>query len=472
MDPFSRYAEILRYVEKRSSIQEGIIRTNNNVLIEAVYQLLLAEGCSVETYLKTLFRRGFEVHREHFFREGNIAFDLIINFMNKTGNRVSILAEKLVELCTQKKPSAKNIRKVLKSAIKKINELSEIFMSDIMIDMCSYMCSQMNTYYETQEDSFFGQKLICSFLFFRLICPVMSKMATNISDVKTQSSIIFFIKILNDIAIDSDRNYTKEHQAIRNIIANVLLKQKETNYRCRWILSEIEMQRKYDILLDEFKKNLSKYRKCDHIVIKIPDDNGDDLLGPDVVPILTRKKSSKTEELGMIPIPVTSSLEQLLQDVLQEPQTLKDCDIKYFILWSTEDVLRFVQARGLNLDFFIKWQIDGKAFLQLTREILVTCMNFTDGNEIKKIISCVEDIKEKAIWNLEMLTPRKIIWTCSDFLVWLILSGMPHLVDIFRKNEIDAGKFIKMDADVCYDIGIVNPMDLYRLRYLQTQMLI
>ncbi|XWV24793.1 putative ORFan [Tupanvirus deep ocean] len=476
--------QVIKYISEHPNIQDEIISSGNEAVIEALYYLMMHDNYSVEYYLKALFHHGFEKSGIYFFRESMIEFTIISDYINKFGGNFNVLSSELAEmariektskLVTIKKekdesPSQKRIKKekiIASKAIDIIDRLLVHSMSDLLVDFCSHVCMCLNSHYKSEKDSVYGEKLTCSFIFFRIITP---KTIKNASEIQLPH-VLPLVKILNTIAlgdIEKESHFAAEHEKIRNIVARILMKRKDCVYNKRYNLSSEMYNDKRNILVTELRKNSKKYEGIDCIRESI----------------LEKKETEKVTKKGIISqsivrsisakyisySPITKSLEDLL-DVVTEPFTPCDAQIdsRYFLLWSIDDVLSMASVKELNIAFLKKWKIDGKNFMQLTRDAMHE-MGLENTDDITKILKCIENIKSTSITNEFKLSKRILTWSHQDLCLWLIFSGMEHLVDIFNRNKITSLKLLKMNSDMYYEYGITKPRDIIKLTNLKKQM--
>lgn len=418
---------LIKYIADHTLLQDEIIYKTDEA-VPALYSLLLYHGHSVDHFLKTLFRKGFEKSGIYFFRESTKEFTIIAEFLNKNGGNFDALCQKICDIAFKEKmdhieKDHKKFKIIITKIINILDELLVSSISDTLIDFCSHICLTLNNYFKNDKDPTYGEKIMCSFLFFRIIGPKILKSASDIHILH----VIPLIKKINIIALDDNHpNYEHEHQLIRNIIARLLMKRKNVNYCFEQSLTDADYKNKGNILVTEMQKySLDNILLDDKIIIK-----------KDTSSI---KQISHTNNIAL-------------------PN-----DLRYFLLWSVGEIISFGIMEKLDIDFLGKWQIDGKKFMQLSESVLQE-MGLNDKNKITKIIECIDNVKKFAIWEHQKLDQIHVsLWSGKDMILWLILSNMQHLVNIFLINNIGWTKLIKMDQESLLLYGITQPKDIIKL---------
>ena len=90
--------QVIKHISDNPLIQEEIINNGSENAITATYHLLMHENCSIEYYLKSLFRKGFESHGIYIFRETSIEINIINDFIKKYSGNFDILSKELAQL--------------------------------------------------------------------------------------------------------------------------------------------------------------------------------------------------------------------------------------------------------------------------------------------------------------------------------------------------------------------------------------
>ncbi|XWV26036.1 putative orfan [Tupanvirus soda lake] len=478
--------QVIKYISEHPEVQDEIITGGNEAAIEALYYLLMHDNYSVEYYLKALFHHGFEKSGIYFFRESMIEFSIIADFINKFGGNFNALSQELSEmariekvskLVTVKKekgetPSPKHIKKeklIAARAIDIVDKLLAYSMSDLLVDFCSHVCMCLNSYFKSEKDPVFGEKLTCSFIFFRIITP---KTIKNASEIQLPH-VLPLVKILNKIAlgnIEKDSHFAPEHEKIRNTVARILMKRKDCDYIKRYNLSSELYDEKCNTLITELRKNYKKYEDIECIKKSIADKKEKSEKKVIKKGIIAQNIARSISAKHISYSPTTKSLEDLLEDMAPPPKVCSlASDLRYFLLWSTDEVLAMASLEELNVDFLKKWNIDGKKFVQLSRDAMYE-MGFRNMDEITKILKCIDNMNNISISNVNKLDKRILTWSYQDLCLWLIFSNMEHLIDVFKKNKITSAKLLKMDDVSYFDYGITNPSDIIKLTNLKKKM--
>ena len=462
--------QVIKHISDNPLIQEEIINNGSENAITATYHLLMHENCSIEYYLKSLFRKGFESHGIYIFRETSIEINIINDFIKKYSGNFDILSKELAQLACdentaefatigQESPQNTQImineeKQVASKALDLVDKLLIFAMTDSLIDFCAYICMFLNSFYKNTNDPLCGEKQICSFIVFNIISPAIA----NNSDVTQRPHILALITILKTISLGDNDNYLEEYERIRTIIAYILMKRKNTRYVQWYHLSNEDYNKKCDILLNQLKiKSIIKN-------VDIPKKSTSDLI-----------KSSKPKKISNDSALVTKN-HKSWDNFINIPSSNTEkksshYSIKYFLLSTLDEVLDFARTNELNVDFLLKWQINGKKFMQLTKDVMLI-MGLSDKKEINKILKSINYIKYNAICSIEKLKKHIMHWTCQELCVWLILVNMDHLVDIFVKNNIDCIKLLRMDIKTYIEYGITNPSDIAKLATRKKLMLI
>lgn len=463
---------LVKYIYEHNNLQNEIINSNEQA-ITALYHLFIHHGYSLEFLLKNLFSKGFTNSGIYFFRKNTIEFSLISDFFKIKSGNFDLLCQKICEFAHKENVSKlykkdtrqhnKKIKLIKSKLIEIIEELLSSSMSDTLIDFCSHICILLNDFFKDGIDPYFGEKLICSFIFFNILNPKIIKFANDTQ----MPHITPLLKIFSEIALNDNNKYPNEHEKIRNIIARILMKRKNSNYIYQKSLSENEYIKNVNIVIAELHKN-----KLDYEIDRIKNSSENDNKTKLEKMIIKKGELRHTATKKIITITRSESFEKILNNVeiLPKYYSLRS-DIRYFILWSHDDVLSLATMEKLDLIFLKKWQIDGKNFLRLTPQILCE-MGMTDLEEIKKIMKCIENIRNLSIYSIEQLNEHVISWNYKDLCIWLILNNMEHLVDTFIKHDINGDKLIKMDYDSYLKFGIKKPVDISALEMLKKKNLI
>ena len=85
----------IRYISENPLIQEKIINSGIEEVIDATYYLLMHEKCSIEYYLKYLFRKGFESTGQYVFRNSSPGLNIFMDFINRRGGNFNELIQEL-----------------------------------------------------------------------------------------------------------------------------------------------------------------------------------------------------------------------------------------------------------------------------------------------------------------------------------------------------------------------------------------
>lgn len=443
--------QIIHFISNNEYIQDEIIHSTNELTIEALYHLLLHQNCGIGNYLKSLFRKGFNRSGMFFFRENSIEFEIIADFVNQFGGDFDRISQDFIDLINNenttkkiaineledlsKSKKCKRERNLILKAIEIMDKQLVLSMSDSLIDLCSYMCTYLNGHFKDGTDPLFGEKLLCSFIVFRIITPKIIKNTTE----KQLPYIIPFLKLFNVVAIGDCKIFLPENEKIRNIIARILMKRSETNYLHQVVLSEEDYINNCDLLVAELDQIADKIEGIDH---------------------LKQKHLSGTLKKKITTIKLSKSYEKIIEDV-----NIFLEDKKYFMLWSCDDVLLMAIVENLDFDFLFKWQINGKKFLSLTSYILVE-MGLDDFNKISQILYCIENIKKYAYTDTKQLCCCIKMWSREDLNIWLMISDLEYLISKFANCNMD-DLIPNLNHELYYQMGITNPNDISKLSELK-----
>lgn len=446
--------QIIHFISSNDYIQDEIIHSTNELTVEALYHLLLHQNCGIGNYLKCLFRKGFNRSGIFFFRENSIEFEIIADFVNQFGGDFNGISQDFIDLIENertikkineleelsKSKKCKKERNLILKAIEIMDKQLASSMSNSLIDFCSYMCTYLNGHFKDGVDPIFGEKLLCSFIIFRIITPKIIKNTPE----KQLPYIIPFLKLLNVVAIGDCKIFLSENENIRNIIARILMKRSESNYLHQVILSEEDYNNNCDLLVAELDQIADKIEGIDNI---------------------RQKQLSGTLKKKITSIKLSKSYENIMKDITSANINIFPEDIKYFMLWSCDDILSMAIVENLDVDFLFKWQINGKRFLSLTSYILVE-MGMDDFNRISQILYCIENIKKYAYTDTKQLCCCVKAWSREDLHIWLTLSDLEYLIPKFL--EYDISELIpKLNYDFYYQVGITNPNDISKLSELK-----
>ena len=477
--------QTIKYISDNPTIQDEIINSGNPKVIIATYHLLLHENCSLEYYLKSLFRKGFESSGIYIFRENNIEINIINDFIKKYGGNFSTLSKELAQLAYDESTAELKVlgqeiqetqenakirmneeKQVASKAFDLIEKLLILAMTDAIIDFCAYICRFLNSYYKNTNDPLCGEKQICSFVIFNIVSPAIN----DCPDIKYRAHLLQLITILKTISLGDNNNYIVEYERIRSIIAYILMKQKNTQYVQWYHLSTEDYNQRCVILLAYLKnshqcENIENTEQTQKSIIKnvnIPKSASDPI------------KSSKSKKISNDSSLVSKNYKSWdnlmnITSVSTEKKSPRN-NIKYFLLSTLDEVLDFARADKLDVDFLSKWKIDGKNFVHLTKDVMLT-MGLSDKNEMDKILKSIDYIKHNAISSTPKLKKHITHWTCQDLCLWLIFVNMDYLVDIFVKNNIGCIKLLTMDNQSYLNYGITKPADIAKLETRKKLML-
>jgi hypothetical protein len=468
--------QIINYMSENSLFLCDFIDASRDQTIESLYYLFMHYNLPLENFIKTLFHKGFSKCESLFFRQNIVEFNIIADFMVRSGGDFELLSRKLAELAEAENTSKMTVTRkdsnetprtrhrkkeklIVTRAINLLDKMMIDIVTDIFVDFCAYMCTFLNGHYI--NDKTFGEKLICSFIFFRIITPGTIKLSS-----KAQlPHVLPIIKILNSIAHgECDETYALEHDRLRNIVARILMTRKKTKYVHNNILSEEEYSAKSNILIDEFKRDPLKYQNIDCIKILLDDK----ILKTEKMIIMKNFAANKLAKSLPIKISIQPNNQNIRKKINSNYWSV-DKDLKYFLLWSVEDVATLVEDNDLNKEFILKWQIDGKGYLSLTEEIMIE-MGLVDNEKINAFIMHISNIKKNTISSISQLDKNILKWNQQDLGIWLILSHMEYLVSIFLENKITCMKLLKMDSNdyICYNI--IRPSDIAKIIELKKMM--
>lgn len=470
---------LIKYISENPTIQTEIIYDEAKVY-KALYYLLMHHNYSVEFFLKALFQKGFNKNNIYFFRENSRELSIICSYLDKNGGNFTNLAqqirnlackENVSKICSCKKNANDKIPKKMKNIISKSLDIIDTLlfgsMSSILIDYCAELSVYLNTYFEKNADPNYGQKLLCSFILFKIITPKVIAISGN----EQLPHVIQLLKYLNTITLQDDLQFCAiEHYRIKNIIAKILMRRKKVRYNSWYVLTPKKYMEKCNLIVTKLQNNSLEYEHLNSINQILKDSkrnknnkcilkkrsttyNKDDLIPQTNLPILNRNRS----------------FQQLLYRASPRPGNTMDIDPKYILAWTSDELVKYLVSKKIDTFFFKRWKIDGKSFMQLTKNSL-EAMGCDDPEQIGEIISCIKKVKLVAIDNFTKLNKRIVTWSQKDLVCWLIFSGMAHLVDIFMENNITPIKFSKMDVMTYLSLEIRQPTDIMKLLDMKKKM--
>jgi len=420
---------LIQYINKNKSIQDAIVSSENPELIESTYRLFLHYGLSMEYFLKSGFRYELGVQGvEAIFRENRKMNHVIKDFFEQAGGKFDYIINKVLQYATELKYkkdkfTLKSQTKALLNCMNCLNEVLIHNMSDSLIDFCSDVCLCINTMDQTTDR--LGESIICSFIVFRLLSPKLLDL--NCCGNSPPEKVLTIVKLLNRVAstnnpciFNSEKNQLDrviqiQNERFTNTIARALMKHKEANYCHLKKLSQIQYSQAYDLLL----------RELPHI---------------------------ETES--------NSKLDALMQDVMS---TQLGNDLQYFLLWNSSEVIQLVELEELNLEFFKRWRLSGKDFIELSA-IALQKMGMNDEEEIKATIQCIYDLQEIVIRSETTLLQTPIqSWNQKDVLVWLMLANHSDLIPTFKSHKLDGQKFSKLTVSDLDQMKIRNPNAILKI---------
>lgn len=431
---------LIRYISKNRSLQDQIVQSSNGPLIEATYRLLLHYGCPLDHFIKSGFRFELEVQGAgSIFREHRKMNLIITDFFQKFGGSFDYIIKMIgrfsleLKLRKTKKPSSgplslfdpKSLNKVLLKCIDLLEDQLASVISDSLVDFCSEVCLAINT--QADKKVVTGEGIVCSFIVFRILAPRL--LEGECCEGTTPDRIKEVVKGLSRISIGdtcipdkpTDKFILAQNARLRNIVARALMKRRGSPYCYTVELSGVKYAQYTETLLDELSH------------LKGPQDE---------------------------------SLDRLLKAALTPKRiTSIACDLRYFVLWGTEEVLTLVEMQGLDKQFFKRWNINGANFVQLDDESL-RMMGLDDKDKIKDVLRCVSDIKEFALSREDLRAKGLINWSIEDVAVWLTLSGLSDLIGIFRTELLDGKALTRVKVDDLCKIGITRPDDIVKIMRL------
>lgn len=503
---------LVLYIDKDEKIQQQIIQSNNNDLIDATYSMLLHYNCSLEYFLKNLFYQEYNKYNTLIFRNSSTPINIIIHFLNKFGCNFQLLAMKICKVAIKEKAAKNNKRmeNAINKVIKYIDELFVSYLSDTFIDFCCEMNVYINTQNNVSDEKYIpSEKLICSFLFFRIFIPKIMEASTNIAT--GHNHIIAIVKLLNLITVGTtDKLYQKymhHNKTIINIVARALMLRKKSKYCFEYTMPKNVLVNKNNILIKELRKldirteSVIDPAHKENIGTAIPSIptkmSSESNLIPDKKLLLDRQYSfrnlpqfkrllnssssggsssgsgsgtNSSNDSSKFPPPLEhlKSFEYLLNLASIAPiENSTKNNLKYFLLWSCSEVHNMAITHNINAEFIEKWNINGEYFMQL-KELVLREMGISNTSEIKKILDCIHIIKKIAIYDKSRLG-NVITWNTSDICIWLILSNLSHLVVIFTKYNITIDKILELKTNDYLSMGITIPKDIYKLALLKQE---
>lgn len=497
--PQVKMEPLVRYVNKNKTIQNYIFYFNeDDRLIEATYNLFLNYSCPLRHFIKIAFRKELETGGlGSILRTSNKITMIITDLFTNYGGNFDLIVDKIKSIAMEYK-TGKNEKTLKTGATKIVDYLEKVFislMSDMLIDFCSEVCLAINSIPNVPEankelinkelikipEPIRGENVIGSFIFFRIITPRVFKNITPTG--KEQKHILPLAKLLNKIV--SGAGYSLENFIIsqnkrfRRIIAQAMLQHKEDNYCCHRKLTFTQYDEMSDIFIngltslmkdncvsDPKVEKFSRAHSYKNIRSESFNVNKDQCL--EYLNLTTLENHPKMHKrLGKFE--QSKSLEHLLNRArsLRKVTSLAD-DIRYFALWSFDEIINMISQREIDVKFFEKWNITGEAFIQLDENSL-KAMGLNDEKEITKIINFLDDIYDKIITDPNRLMTKSLKeWSNRDFCLWLTLSKLSHLVGIFKTAQIDGHSFIQLNSDNFREMGITQPNDIIKLFKLKS----
>lgn len=458
---------LIKHISNNVALQDKILLSNDENLIESTYFLFLHYGHSLEYFLKTTVRQELNNDGiDSVFRQNRMIDRLIADFFGRFGGKFDFIVNKIRSIAVQYK-AGKSEKHLKKSAILVLDYLDETLisvMSEILIDFCCDVCVCINTLGKHGM----GENIVGSFIFFRILAV---KIIKTISE-KEQIHVMPLIKTLNKIAsgetdttaittqtgtvLFTQPNIAKkfivtQNQRFRALVARAMMQHREIKYMCQNKLTAIKYAQYSEIFLKALSQ-IRKLRSRNHIIPKL-----------DLSQISSQYSSSSNN---------FDPLDLLLKDALT-PRRITSIahNFRYFLLWSHDEVIEMLSQKGglftdeLSLEFFEYWKIDGAAFFQLDEETL-KIMGMKDQQQINKIVDYVRDLKEIAITDEKDLDLQVKNWSEKDLCCWLSVKDRAHLIDIFQTYHIDGKTLLSAGLDIFKALEITMPRDICTLMQL------
>ena len=430
---------LIRYISKNKPLQEQIVTSEDDALIEATYRLFLHYGVPLDYFIKAGFHYELKVQgSDTIFRENRRMNHIIADFFERFGGKFDYIIDKILEYSTElkltksKKPivglvsdfDPKSLNKVLIKCVDTIDEVMMSVMSDSLIDFCLEVCRCVNTTQNEGQESVTGENIVCSFIIFRIFAPRLLEHSCcqGVDLEKIKATIKGLCKIVIGETCLPKRNADKfistQNERFRNVIARALMRHREVNYCYSVPLSAV----KYAQFAETLLEGASRLKETETSLFKF----------------LLQSASG--------PRRVTSIASEL----------------KYFLLWSAKEVLSVVRIEELNEEFFTRWNLTGADFIELNKETLEV-MGMEDQEEIKKTLRCLSDIKGIALREKDLFFKGVPQWSVKDVSVWLILSGMADLVDLCQTYTIDGKALCNLEINDLCKMGIRRPKEIMKL---------
>ena len=459
---------LVKYVANNREIQDHIISSNSDDFIESIYRLFLHYGCSLEYFIKAGVRYELTTQGEYnMFRESRKINSIMTDFFCMYGGNFNVVTTKIRSIAMELEGgrSEKNLKRAVEKCIDFIDKTLSEIVTDCLVDFCNDVSRYIH-----------NPNIIGSFVFFRILAV---KIIQDISS-EERLHVMPVIKIINKIASgDLDLGGIGQSSQGTSLIKSQSTMKKfvnEQNCRFRSIMTRLMEKHQvnylfirpmncinYAVMTEKFLKNMAKFKDQKCVVPKnvVRTLSYYQISLRDKQPDIVRSSTSETlSNSGLRP----ELLELIIKHALKPQRpTMFINNIYYFLLWSDEDLMKIVSLADLDVQFFSKWRLNGEKFIHLNEDVL-KIMGLTDEIMINKIMSCIRDIQEHATLTVDPLKDKGIAkWSINDVCIWLIISNMSHLVDIFKTQQIDGLRLTQMTIHDFHRLGINHPSDLLKI---------
>lgn len=421
-------------------VQNAIIKNASDSVITSYYKLMLHHGICVENLLKKSFQCGFSTNNIHFVRDTNNGkLSIITDFMALSEGNYENLTQSIINLAGDKfKAGRKSINKLLDILDKYLIE----YISDTMIDFFSFVLLIINTY-GTKTDDSSGKKTTTSFIIFRIIGPRIMKCLRDDQIINVSS----IIKILNNIALDNKIEHIEYQTRLINIIANILMKHKSVNYICVVPVEKSEYDYHSRIILAAFQNMMSQNNnlfQSNHAyrnTFRVNSDNN-----------INRTKARKNRLIS-----------KSCQHLLEMSYAGSDPDIKYFVLWNSDQISLFLEKSDIDSTFVTHWNLSGYDFINLD------IISVQEMNIDVQILNVVDQIKSNSIIDPSMLPSDVSMWSTRDLSIWLVFNDLSQYLPVFTSNMVNGQTLKNIDSVWYRSANITNPKHISMIAQLKQQ---
>lgn len=446
------YHLLVKFISLNDGLIETIFATEDQEFIELVYRIFLHHGASIKTFILIGTVNDIQKSTVGSSLRGNDCFNKVLSeYFGKCGGDFSPIVEYIRTITLSKKAviSNKNMRKILELSIKFIKENLHMIMSKTLTHFCSFICNEINLIQPGM-----GEAVVGSFIFLRLICPklVMGN-SEEIMRLTQVAKILMKISAGESILLGWEKlakSMEEQGKILKQTISQVLFNAQNIDYVSRKLLPP-EVYLKNIITFVDRMVELNEEEAIKRVFARAMSHESN---------LVYRKKFKRTSSDANL------DYQKLLWEAKNnKPLESFSGDLRFFLAWSNQDIIKFIANQGMNTAFFEKWKLDGSQTIHLNRKIL-KLMGFEPNPKV--ITDLIKQVKSLAILKLDQMPQIALSnWTEKEIRLFLILSEMEHLIPIFQNNNITGIMLKTMTTDDMFALGIIKPTDITKLNKLQ-----